>query len=265
MFSYVLSVCLSIVGTRMGSSLIQKMTSESQDQKVQMTTYLNFAWDNIIIGNAWNYLLWKNKLKSSLQDTGLKQTRLVLSVEVLSGITTIASLTPVIASVVYLLLWKSDWTMAAVLVATLPRQIQTIQNISTMVQMSFQWASVRSRLDCLNESVRIDATKVLYGTIDWSQLKIHKDMEVLHLSRIEDFMKNLELPGRITISGKNGCGKSTLLSQVKEQLQERAVYLPPHSDLYFNSTQNQNLSTGTKILYAFDEIQKNIKNAVFIA
>ena len=264
MVSYVLSVFLSIIGTKMGTSLIQNMTSESQDQKVQLTSFLNIAWDNIVIGNQWNFKLWKNSLKSTLVDTRLKQTKLVLSVEVLSGITTLVSLAPVVAVVVYLLLWRSDWTSAAVLVATLPRQIQTIQNISTMVQMSFQWASVRSRLDCLSESVRLQADKVLYGTIDWTQLKIQKNNEILPLSRTDDFMKHLLLPGRITISGKNGCGKSTLLSQVKELLQDRAVYLPPHSDLYFLSTQNQNFSTGTKILHAFDEIQKTIKDGVLL-
>lgn len=221
---------------------------------------LSYAWDSVLIGNTWNLNMWKKNFDhrhSEAKNSALKSTILV---EITTTVSMILSLVPVIGTLVWLMYFdRTNDALLIMLVATLPRQILTIQYMSQIVSYSTQWNGLRTRLIGIISALRIPECKDDYvGNIKWRQINVINDTSCIEISSIKTIRQitNEYNPCRVTIRGGNGTGKSSLLALIKEALGEQAFLLPPHSDMFFEFINEMSLSTGEKMLLALNEIGK---------
>ena len=78
-----------------------------------------------------------------------------------------------------------------------------------------------------------------------------------------DLVERAEQAGRLTLRGENGAGKSTLLMLIKHALQNRAFFLPTHSQLNFISETNK-YSTGESLKNRLVEILEKVDADVLL-
>jgi ABC-type bacteriocin/lantibiotic exporter with double-glycine peptidase domain len=166
---------------------------------------------------------------------------------------------PVIGTWVWLIYQNiGNEVFLSMLIATFPRQVITIFHVTAIVAYASRWNSLKTRLEGL-KSALIITEPINVGTISWNRIKAEKDNTIITIDSInslQDITQDYR-PGRITLRGDNGTGKSSLLALIKEQLSEKAVLLPPHSDMFFEFSSNKSLSTGEKIIESLDEIKKS--------
>jgi ABC-type bacteriocin/lantibiotic exporter with double-glycine peptidase domain len=252
--AYIVSIILSLVGTKIFSKGISAKTIQCQAKKNILTSKQYSAWDNVLIGNLWNFKVWQGSLNSAWTDSRKNQLSLVFDIELLSSLTSLFTMLPVFIIIAHLFIAGStNWGFLAVLIATLPRHVQTIQNVSTIVQMSFQWSNISSKVKLLNSSL-IPTKADHSGQVNWKDLSFVENGKSVAINNFTEIQKHIVGDGRLTIRGKNGGGKSSLAAKIKEFLGETAVYLPAHSELEFQKTIGLNFSTGQKIVASIDEI-----------
>ena len=92
------------------------------------------GWDSIFVGNRMNLDVWKEGFHKSFHQA--RKSALVSKawIELVTDISMILSLSPVLGTLAYLMHANVDNpSKLAVMVATLPRQIMTIQHLSDVI------------------------------------------------------------------------------------------------------------------------------------
>lgn len=267
---YVLSLFLSFVVTIVFKKIISKQSKAVQGDRVEVANLLQTSWDNIIIGNIYNYKIWEKKLKEHIKKLSSTSSFLISSIEIVSGLGSVLSMVPIfVINYVFIRQCIDDGNNVrmVVLMATFPRQIQSMQNISTLVQMFLHWTSIYTKLNGLKDSsLPIDSGDLTnyQGSIEWEKIKFKIDNTEFSAKSVDEFMGYLPGKGRVTLYGENGSGKTTVFLKVKEFLKDDSFYFPCYSDLVFKKTFNSSLSTGEKIIASLDEVIKKVNFKVLL-
>jgi len=120
----------------------------------RLTEHLMYTWDNIIIGNCYNYTIWHNLFKrawSAWRDTSV--AGVVLS-NLSSTLCTILNTIPVVLNLGYLIHLNIDNTIfLAGLIATLPRQIQILQHFYFFSHYLVKWKDLKPKLSNLFQTI----------------------------------------------------------------------------------------------------------------
>jgi ABC-type multidrug transport system fused ATPase/permease subunit len=150
------------------------------------------------------------------------------------------------------ILWRSpsmSTTEVIALAVVMPQLVQTLLEVSHLLQNVTWYLSIRGRVSWLNEALveekadlgqRFDA-----GLLRFSQMREHAWDDV-PMAGFDDIVSLTREPGRYAIAGPNGSGKTSLLLHLKELLKERAFYLPAQSFLF--PAVKTGLSTGQRKL-----------------
>jgi hypothetical protein len=242
---------------------IKELSSTAQGRRTQFMQILKPGWDSIITGNAWNINIWRERFRNAFGFARHSAFHSTLFLEVISTLAMIVSLIPVIGTLWVLLMQNlHNPTILAPLIATLPRQVLSIQYISDIVTYATHWHSLVAKLTGLETALeRPHPLENYYGKINSHHISAERQQKNEIISSLEHLTSLSEnfSPGRITIRGSNGSGKSCLLALIKEHFHDEAFLLPSHSELLFRATLDRTLSAGEKMLACLEEIQSNIK------
>lgn len=226
---------------------ISKASKISQKSRVSFIAILNKTWDNIVIFNKYNMgilnHIYGNNFARSKKYHILSQSLNQL----ISSFGMVLFMLPVLGLIVHLFIQhQNDYVFLALLVATLPRQIQLLQMGQALVFHQTNFSSIKARFIGLQHSLRIPSIDIL-SRINFQEIFINN-------IRLSDFdLDDLPKTGRLTIKGRNGVGKSSFLLYLKTLLSNRAFYLPVSHDLCFH--QNNKKSTGQKLSSQLMEIR----------
>jgi ABC-type bacteriocin/lantibiotic exporter with double-glycine peptidase domain len=259
MIAYAITIPLITIAVKSLKPLVTASAKQAQADRTAMMQSLLPAWDSILIGNQLNIHLWKNYFIDKHKNANKSALKSVLFSELTTIISMFLVLFPVIGTWVWLIYQNiGNEVFLSMLIATFPRQVITIFHVTAIVAYASRWNSLKTRLEGL-KSALIITEPINVGTISWNRIKAEKDNTIITIDSInslQDITQDYR-PGRITLRGDNGTGKSSLLALIKEQLSEKAVLLPPHSDMFFEFSSNKSLSTGEKIIESLDEIKKS--------
>lgn len=245
---YGVGMIFAISAVHLFKNKLSNLAKTAQASRLVLMSRLSKVWDNVIIFNKYNYLRHNQTLINKLNQAKIDSIH-AKSMRHFSSNVGMLILLGCVLTASGVLFWQNqaDVAMLAMLVATLPRQIQ-------MLQMSHELISYRAEISTL--MARLDGLIELFDTPNATLDKyIKKDKIFIKQTNqvfdFDDFMKNPPSTGRITLVGDNGVGKSCVLLALKERLGKRAYYLPAKHELVFD---NLDGSTGQRTIREIDEL-----------
>ena len=235
-----------------------KMAAKTDLQsRLSLTTKLFDSWDNVVIFNKHNYTLYNNIVQKSFaiaKNNSVKSTSIQ---HINSSLGLIILMLPVF--VVTAFIFNKNWHDAAtmaVLIATLPRQIQLLQMCYALIGYHTSIGVIKTMLDGILEVLQPTAVN-LDNYIQADQMRVQQTGDIFDLTQ-------LPKQGRVTLVGNNGVGKSYMLLKLKEHYQEQAYYLPAKHNLYFNykTDKAHKGSTGQQLIKQIQEIREDDQSTI---
>jgi len=255
---YLLAGILLMASNYFFSPRIVSVSMGVQTSRKQLSNAMLTAWDNIFVGNRHNFLNWNSNFETRMGEARTAATRydLVRSL-ISSGTVSLALIIVAIGNGIFLYENSHSVPMIAALFITLPRQLQIIQSIFAFFNLTLSWTGAHAQLKELQNVVQVSrssGSSLQYVQFDAIEISNQKSAAGPATFASVKEVVTRERNGRFTLRGKNGTGKSTLLALLKEDLGDRAFYLPTHyADLIFKST-FLNHSDGNRLLSVFNDI-----------
>lgn len=276
--SYGISVSAVIIVMKVKRRAQRLLTQKALLARVDLTQSLLAAWDNVLLGNEYNYNLWNEKttqrLKRCLQrniDLERFDQILAISVALLTAI-------PSLAVVVYSMMQHMhDVTRLTTYVVILPLLFMILSYTYQTLSLAFRWNMHKSKLTTIYRVIQptTEAPTAMEKKIKWPKIMATYTTQAPddHISRTIttpkpldshfDIVEHAAKSGRLTLRGENGCGKSTALMLVKNALSKRAFFLPTHTQLSFISETNK-YSTGESLRNRLLEILESVEADVLL-
>jgi ABC-type bacteriocin/lantibiotic exporter with double-glycine peptidase domain len=263
LISYLCAVPLAILCVTLSKSNLQYWSDKSQTSRSEMMQTLGSGWDTILTGNTWNIGIWKNYFAKKAAASGKNQRGLILNIDIIATLTLMISAFPIL--IVLFMTFQNalgDIQLLAMLVATTPRQVTTIQYLSDAISLFVNLNDKARRTKQLSAHLNFDKENVNKGQIKWGAIFISsKNYDATPVYSFDEIVTGTNgfKPGRYTITGSNGTGKTTLLADIKTKLHGNAYILPTHSKIIFlNDTGLGEFSSGEKMAANLHEIADNV-------
>ncbi len=274
--TYAVSLVCVIFVMKMRRRTQLQLTQKALIARVDLSQSLLAAWDNVLLGNEYNFTLWNERtgqrLKRCLQrNVDLERFDQILAISV-SLITSIPSLLVV---VYFMIKYQGDMVRLTSFVVILPLLFQILSYTYQTLSLGFRWAMHRSKLTTIYRTIQPTETAPTHmeKKIKWpkimaaSSTAVSDDHVSLAVPRpmesCDDLLKQTSRNGRLTLRGENGSGKSTALMLVKNALAKRAFILPTHNHLSFSSETNK-YSTGESLRNRLMEILEKVEADVLL-
>ena len=266
--AYAISAILMIALIWFFKGQLYTSAHTAQEKRISLTQGLLLGWDNIVISNKYNLNFWHELVDRRFGEALNKSLFSVKLTQLVAASAMMLAMTPVLGLMIYLFSTRStDLPYLAMLVATLPRQIQILQHLHIVVSYSASWNAQKARLQGLSNALLIDNNDLNpERRIDWNQLLLIINGNKKPVNDFQVILQEIQAnpKSRLTIRGPNGSGKSTLLYMIKQHYGDDAFYLPAHSNLVFQEEKSSEKSTGQKISGALKEIICNVKTPVVL-
>lgn len=273
--SYGISVACVIAIMKMKRRTQQQLTQKALIARVDLCQSLLAAWDNVLLGNAYNFKLWNERtsqrLKRCLQrNVDLERFDQILAISV-ALITSIPSL---IVVIYFMLKNHGDIVKLTSFVVILPLLFMILSYTYQTLSLAFRWAMHRGKLISIYRSIqpttespahmekkikwpKINANYSIIAPADHISLPSTRPVLPHPLESHLDLLKQTTQSGRLTLRGENGSGKSTILMLIKNALAGRAFFLPTHNQLSFSAETNK-YSTGESLRNRLMEILERV-------
>lgn len=265
--AYVVSVLCVIAIMKWQRRTQRQLTQKALTARVDLSQQLLAAWDNVLLGNGYNFRLWDEKTTQRLKRCLQKNIDLERFDQILAIFVALITSIPSLSVVVYSAIQNAnDPVKLSAYVVILPLLFQILSYTYQTLSLAFRWGMHRSKLIAIYRSIQSskDSHSTLEKKVKWK--KIHANLQANTLDNehvslayprpIESHTDLLNLSqhrGRITLRGENGCGKSTALILIKNALANKAFLLPTHNQLTFTSETNK-YSTGESLRKRLQEI-----------
>ncbi|CAM4323331.1 ABC transporter ATP-binding protein [Bordetella muralis] len=213
---------------------------------------LHKAWDNAVLGNAYNYDLWKAEFHAQGACYYTSSQRLTTYKQLGNIAIASASLIPTAYLVYHLLVIEQiEAAIIATIIVNLTRIFLILNSLGTLIRELFEWASASARLRYLWAFLLPATTAPLprapAGTITLNGEPVSDYQTVRETLRRHRF-------GRMTLRGENGAGKSALLLSIKQAFAQQAHLLPAGDNQLCWRFKHRNLSAGQRARAIIDEI-----------
>lgn len=268
--AYTMSV-LTVIGVMKLKRRIQRrLTQKALTARIDLYQSLLAAWDNVLLGNRYNFRLWEDRTTQRLnrclqKNVDLERFDQILAI-VISLLTSIPSL---IVVVYYVHLHAHDVANLTAFLVTLPVLFSILSYTYQTLSLIFRWAMHRSKLVSIYKAIQPikDSHISMERKVKWPKISLtHSTVAPqdhislpgpLALTSHLDLLIYTTSSGRITLRGENGAGKSTLLMLIKNELSDRAFFLPTQNQLSFTSETNK-YSTGESLRNRLLEILERV-------
>lgn len=255
------------------------LTQKALTARIDLCQSLLAAWDNVLLGNTYNFKLWDEKTSQRLnrclqRNVGLERFDQFLAIAV-SLITVIPSL---IVVVYFVHLYIHDINKLLPFIIILPLLFNILSYTYLTLNLMFRWAMHRSKLMAIYRAIQpiTSSPSSMEKKINWPKINLNSlSLATIpsqdHISSkgpgpitpYEHLLQQTESAGRLTLRGENGAGKSTLLMLVKMALSERAFFLPTQNQLSFVAETNK-YSTGESLKNRLTEILEQVEADVLL-
>lgn len=232
---------------------LETLSLRAQKNRKSFNQILLSSWENITIGNNYNFNLWWTRFLKRLEKAKATTGKLVL----VTGFSNLVAMLGIMLPVILNLFWLiknniNDPKALTIIVATLPKQISVLFNMLGLFSSVMQWRSSHyPKLTALIASTDIIPFSLseMNERINFRNISINENDITHMINSVNDLILRIQTlrGGRITIEGGNGVGKSTLLCLMKQLSEDNVFYLPPNSQLTFKSNLNTNFSSGQRM------------------
>jgi ABC-type transport system involved in cytochrome bd biosynthesis fused ATPase/permease subunit len=254
----------------------RQLTQKALTARIDLGQSLLAAWDNVLLGNAYNFKLWEEKTTQRLnrciqRNVALERFDQILAI-VVSVMTSVPSLMVV---VYYILMNKSDPVKLSAFIVILPLLFMILSYTYQTLSLAFRWNMHRSKLVSIYKAIQAakDTTTNMQKKVKWPKMMLTQSTIASRdqmsspvpqpIQSYNDILHQASNSCRLTIRGDNGCGKSTALMLVKNALANRAFFLPTHNQLSFLSETNK-YSTGESLKNRLMEILEKVNVDVLL-
>lgn len=259
LLSYSISVTCVIIIMKMQRRTQRQFTQKALIARVDLAQSLLAAWDNVLLGNDYNFKLWNERtsqrLKRCLQrNIDLERFDQLLAISV-AMITAIPSLVVV---AYFMMKHYGNMVKLTSFVVILPLLFQILSYTYQTLSLIFRWGMHRSKLMAIYKAIEPSEENPvrMERKVKWPKIMATYTTQASEdhisvaaprpLQSHDDLVKHAKNIGRLTLRGENGSGKSTALMLVKNAMSSRAFLLPTHSQLSFTSETNK-YSTGESL------------------
>lgn len=268
--AYGFSITVVIIVMKLKRRAQRQLTKKALTARIDLNQSLLAAWDNVLLGNDYNFKLWEEKTTQRIQrclrrNIDLERFDQFLAIAVLL-ITSIPTMFVVIHHVI---VNQSDAAKLSSFIVILPLLFIIMTYTYQTLTLAFRWAMHKSKLLQIYKAIqgsKVSQTSMekkikwpkIYASQTTRSLKEPKTITIpkTFISH-QDFMETADKSGRITMRGENGSGKSTALMLMKNALNDRAFFLPTQNQLSFLSETNKH-STGESLRNRLVEILEKV-------
>ncbi|WP_068469465.1 ABC transporter ATP-binding protein [Candidatus Protochlamydia phocaeensis] len=268
--AYGLSVLTVVLVMKVKRRLQRRLTKKALTARIDLCQSLLAAWDNVLLGNRYNFKLWEDRTTQRLnrclqKNVDLERFDQILAI-VISLLTSIPSL---IVVVYYVYINRFSVPNLTAFLVTLPVLFNILSYTYQTLSLIFRWNMHRSKLLSIYKAIQpiADADTAMEKKVKWPKIQISSSTIASSdhislpgpqaLNSYHDLLPYTHQAGRITLRGENGAGKSTLLMLVKNALCDRAFFLPTQNQLSFISETNK-YSTGESLKNRLLEILERV-------
>lgn len=272
--SYGISVTFVIIIMKMNRRAQRFLTQKALTARIELGQSLLEAWDNVLLGNRYNFELWKDKTGQRVNRCLQRNVDLERFDQLMAIFVSLMTCIPTLVVVVYYFLKHStDIVKLSSFVVALPLLFMVLSYTYQTLTLAFRWSMHRSKLLSIYRSIQAskDNPKILEKKIKWAKIFFSNTFPAqteaddnhvslkgpMPMNSQADILSKAAQSGRITIRGENGSGKSTLLILIKSALEERAFFFPTHNQLSFVSETNK-YSTGESLKKRLVEISEKV-------
>lgn len=274
--AYAFSLAVVVGVIKMKKQRQHDLTHDALTARLGLYQSLLAAWDNVLLGNRYNFKLWKYTTMHRLESCLQKNVQLERFDQILAILICLLTSVPSLIVVIYYAYKHQDSmeNLSAFLVA-LPILFLIITYTYQTLSLAFRWNMHKSKILEIYKSLQplVDSHSTMEKKVKWD--KIHLISSSTHatdtvslagppiLTSHADLMQWTKRSGRITLRGENGAGKSTLLMLTKNVLSDRAFFLPTHNQLSFVSETVKH-STGESLKNRLIEILEHVDADVLL-
>lgn len=268
--TYGISVTCVIIVMKMRRRTQRQLTQKALIARVDLCQSLLAAWDNVLLGNLYNFKLWNERTSQRLKRCLQRNVDLERFDQILAISVALITAIPTLSIVVYFMLKsQNDMVRLTSFVVILPLLFMILSYTYQTLSLAFRWNMHRSKLITIYKSIQpaTIAPISMEKKIKWAKIFATHATATPdeHISRVaprfltshDDLITHTGISGRLTLRGENGCGKSTALMLVKNALSNRAFFLPTHNQLSFTCETNK-YSTGESLRNRLMEILEKV-------
>lgn len=275
--AYSVSVTCVIIVMKLQRRTQRQLTKKALTARVDLCQSLLAAWDNVLLGNNYNFKLWDEKTTQRLKRCLQRNIDLERFDQVLAIFAALMTSIPSLGVVVYFVYaYRNDPVQLSSFVVILPLLFMILSYTYQTLSLAFRWGVHRSKLTSIYKAIQAsrDSHAFLEKKVKWAKImgtlsKCPLPEEVAvddnHISlaypRIiqshQDLLRQTDRAGRLTLRGENGSGKSTALMLIKNALSARAFFLPTYNQLSFSS-ETTKYSTGESLRKRLMEILEKV-------
>lgn len=273
--AYGISVSVVILIMNLKRRSQRQLTKKALTARIDLTQSLLAAWDNVLLGNDYNFSLWQERTTQRVNRCLQRNVDLERFDQVMAIFVALMTSIPSLCVVVYFVLkHQHDPVILSAFVVTLPILFLILSYTYQTLSLAFRWGMHKSKLVALFRAIQAskESASQLEKKVKWDKIRLMKSAadEQISLAGPKEASFQSELldraasSGRLTIRGENGAGKSTLLMILKNTLKDRAFFLPTHhSQLSFASETNK-YSTGESLKNRLVEILAKVDANVLL-
>ena len=257
LLGYAVGIIFASIFVHFRRHTLKTAAKTDQQSRLNLAAKLFDSWDNVVIANKHNYTLYNNMVQKSFVTAKYNSVKSTSIQHINSSLGMIILMLPVF--VVTAFIFNKNWNDAAtmaVLIATLPRQIQLLQMCYALIGYHTSIGVIKTMLDGILEVLK-PTTVDLDTYIQANQIRVQQTGEIFDSTQ-------LPKQGRVTLVGNNGVGKSCMLLKLKDHYQEQAYYLPAKHNLYFNykTDKAHRGSTGQQLIKQIQEIREDDQSRI---
>lgn len=279
--AYSVSVVCVFIIMKLNRRAQRQLTQKALAARVELCQSLLDAWDNVLLGNTYNFALWKDKTSQRLDRCLQRNVALERFDQFLAIFVSMITAFPTLLVVGYfMIINQDDPVKLSAFVVILPLLFNILSYTYQTLSLIFRWRMHRSKLNTVYRAIQParDNLANLIRKVKWPKMSftpaivygntIAPENQISLpgprvLSSPQDIMGLTTNTGRYTIRGENGCGKSTALLMVKNALASKAFFLPTHSQLSFLAETNK-YSTGESLHNRLVEIIEKVDADVLL-
>lgn len=280
--AYAFSIVFVIIIMKLKRRTQRQLTLKAMTARIDLCQSLLAAWDNVLLGNDYNFKLWEEKNTMRLNRCLQRNVALERFDQFLAIFVSLMTSIPCVIVVIYFILkHKNDLVILSSFIVILPILFQILSYTYLTLSLAFRWTMHRSKLTTVYKTIQ--GSKETHASLErkvkWGKMMFTNTfVDPMETSAPEssvslaypqpinshqDLLKQTYRSGRVTVRGENGCGKSTALMLIKNALEKRAFFLPTHNQLSFLSETNK-YSTGESLKNRLLEILEKVEADILL-
>lgn len=275
--TYGISITCVIIVMKLKRKAQQQMTQRALTARVDLCQSLLTAWDNVLLGNEYNFQLWDNKTKQRLDHCMQCNVALERFDQILAIVVSLITSIPTLLVVVFFVMTHShNLVELSSFIVALPLLFVNLSYTYQTLSLGFRWPMHLGKLKSIYKAIMPGsfAMDSMEAKITWPKISISENASTscnpVDLQNVPETVASFDAllqkassSCRLTLRGDNGCGKSTALMMLKEKLAKHAFFLPTQNQLTFMG-EAKGYSTGESLKSLLDEILEQVKADVLL-